>query len=196
MEKRAEVQEIADFEVRTPLQRVIQVLKRHRDLRYNGDEDKPISIIITTLAARAYDNESTLADTLFNVVTGMRQAVEYRNGAWWVPNPVSPLENFADKWQASPRKADLFFEWLDAVEQEHRELLTDRGFERIGQYLASSYGRRDAENTMAKYASRRLGGAGVTAAGPVILVPSNATPTQPARPRLEVTAHPSKPWRP
>ena len=31
-----------------PLQRVVQILKRHRDILFNGDDDKPISIIITT----------------------------------------------------------------------------------------------------------------------------------------------------
>lgn len=36
-----------------PLQRVVQLLKRHRDIMFDGDDDKPISIIITTLAARA-----------------------------------------------------------------------------------------------------------------------------------------------
>ena len=34
--ERAEVEEIEDFEVRTPLQRMIQLLKRHRDVRYDG----------------------------------------------------------------------------------------------------------------------------------------------------------------
>ena len=48
-----------------PLQRVVQILKRHRDMMFNGDDDKPISIIITTLAARAYnkeENEKLTAD--------------------------------------------------------------------------------------------------------------------------------------
>jgi hypothetical protein len=96
--KRADVQDIPDYMVRTPLQRVIQLLKRHRDVRYNGDDDKPISIIITTLAAIAYDNESELLETLLNVVPRMRQAIENRNGIWWVENPVNPQENFAEKW--------------------------------------------------------------------------------------------------
>ena len=35
---------------KTPLQRAVQILKRHRDIMFAGDEDKPVSIIITTLA--------------------------------------------------------------------------------------------------------------------------------------------------
>lgn len=54
-----------------PLQRVVQILKRHRDMMFNGDEDKPISIIITTLAARAYDQEDNVIEALVNVAKKM-----------------------------------------------------------------------------------------------------------------------------
>ena len=154
LEKRATVDDIPDYEVRTPLQRVIQLLKRHRDMRYSGDDDKPISIIITTLAARAYNNEDDIAEALLNVVPGMRRAIENRDGIWWVPNPVNPRENFADKWAETPRKRDVFFEWLEAIEQEHDALLTDRGFTKVGEYLAESYGQRDASEAMTKYARK------------------------------------------
>ena len=193
-EKRAEVQDIEDFEVRTPLQRLIQLLKRHRDLRYNGDDDKPISIIITTLAARAYDNEANLADAILNVVPGMRDHIESREGVWFVPNPVDPEENFADKWNEGPRKAQLFFEWLEAVEKEHRYLLTNHGFTRAGEYLAESYGQRDAATAMGKYSNRPGGKAAIAAAAPVVLVPRKTS--LPATPRIEVPRRSSKPWRP
>lgn len=45
-----------------PLQRVVQILKRHRDLMFDGDENKPISIIITTLASRAYAKQTNILD--------------------------------------------------------------------------------------------------------------------------------------
>ncbi len=154
MQKKVEVQQVPDYEVRTPLQRVVQLLKRHRDLRYNGDDDKPVSIIITTLAAQAYNNEADIVDALLNVVPGMRDAIEERDGILWVPNPVNPEENFADKWAETPRKQEIFFEWLAVVEQEHRNLLTSRGFEKVGTYLTEAYGYRDASAAMTKYASR------------------------------------------
>ena len=134
MAEKAEVHEIEDFKIRTPLQQVIQLLKRHRDLRYNGDDDKPISIIITTLAARGYNNEADLSEAILNVVPCMRNAIENRHGVCWIPNPVNPQENFADKWADHPRKQRIFFEWLDAVEREYKNLLTDRGFEKVGEY--------------------------------------------------------------
>ncbi len=194
MEMRADVEQIEDFKVRTPLQRVIQLLKRHRDLRYNGDKDEPISIIITTLAAQAYDNESGLAEAILNVVPGMRNSIERRSGVWWVPNPVNPLENFADKWGDQPRKAALFFEWLDAVEQEHRHLLTDQGIKRISENLAKSYGQRDVHGAIAKFTSRQTKMGRLAAAGPVVLTPRKSRHA--ATPQVELPAQPSKPWSP
>ena len=158
LKERADVQDIPDYMVRTPLQRVIQLLKRHRDVRYNGDDDKPISIIITTLAARAYNNEDELLEALLNVVLGMREAIENRNGVWWVEDPVNPQENFADKWNETTRKREVFLEWLETIEMEHNELLSDSGFRELGQRLTASYGERDTSVVLKKY-SKRTGSA-------------------------------------
>jgi hypothetical protein len=194
MERHADVEEIEDFDVRTPLQRLIQILKRHRDVRYNGDEDKPISIIITTLAARAYENEAELAAAILNVVPRMRQCIEARDGVWWVPNPVNPEENFADKWAERPRKAELFFEWLNAIEREYRHLVTDEAFAKVGDYLGEAFGRRDAEAAMANYAARESSQKGAAVAAPVVLTPRKSE--QPTTPKIELPSRPSKPWKP
>lgn len=155
MQQRGKVEELPDYEVRTPLQQVIQLLKRHRDKKYNGDEDKPISIIITTLAAKAYNNEDDLAEALLNIVPQMRNGIETRDGVYWVPNPVNPYENFADKWAESTCKAKLFFEWLTALEEEHESLLTAEGFARAGDYLKDAYGDRDAGAALTKFAKAK-----------------------------------------
>ncbi|CAG0975550.1 hypothetical protein BURK2_01550 [Burkholderiales bacterium] len=194
IEKQADVEEIEDCDVRTPLQRLIQILKRHRDVRYNGDEDKPISIIITTLAARAYDNEADLAEAVLNVVPRMRESVEMHDGVWWVPNPVNPGENFADKWAERPRKAELFFQWLDAVEREHRHLLSDSGFAKVGDHLGEAFGRRDAEAAMAKYAARETSQPSAAVAAPTVITPRKSE--RPATPKIELPSRPSKPWKP
>ena len=194
MEIHAEVEEIEDFDVRTPLQRLIQILKRHRDVRFNDDEDKPISIIITTLAAQAYNNEADLAEAVLDVIPRMRDYIEKRDGARWVPNPVNPEENFADKWTEKPRKARLFFEWLDEIEREYKELLTDQGFAKIGDYLRKGFGRRDAEAVMAKHSDQKPLQGSATAVAPVVLVPRKSE--QPTTPKIELPSRPSKPWRP
>ncbi len=196
MATRASIEDIEDYQVRTPLQRAIQILKRQRDVRYNGDDDKPISIIISTLAAKAYNNESDLYEAMINIVRGMREHIEKRNGVWWVQNPVNPLENFADKWQECPRKADIFFEWLTALEAEFQNIVTDEGLRKVGMYLAESYGRRDAESTMAKYASRQVGEDGANPNMPVTLIPKRSgNSDKPSYPKIELSKSAPPPWK-
>ena len=100
-----------------PLQRVVQILKRHRDMTFDGDpDDKPVSILITTLAAHAYENEADILEALVNVVTNMANFIEEREGVLWVANPINPSENFADKWQEYPQRQSAFMDWLARVE--------------------------------------------------------------------------------
>ena len=192
-EIRADVEGIEDFRVRTPLQRLVQLLKRHRDVRYNGDEDKPISILITTLAAQAYDNEANVLDALINVVPAMRQGVEHRDGVPWVANPVNPQENFADKWAEKPRKAQLFFEWLGIVERECNDILSDLGRDRLVAYLSESFGDREAATVLKRSDGGDKVGSGVSAVGPAVLIPSK---TDKPPPTVVRPSRPSKPWRP
>lgn len=112
-----------------PLQRVVQILKRHRDMMFNGDEDKPISIIITTLASKAYNKETSVIDALTSVIANMHSYIESRfdpkvgKVIKWIPNPVNPEENFADKWVEHPQREKNFYKWLDQVESDIQTIL-------------------------------------------------------------------------
>jgi hypothetical protein len=97
---RAVPEPIPDYRIRTPLQSAIMILKRHRDIMFvkRGDE-RPISIILTTLAAHAYNGERKIAEALFSILSRMDQNIIRRaDGTYLIPNPTDPSENFADKW--------------------------------------------------------------------------------------------------
>ena len=114
LEAQASVEEIPDYRVRTPLQSAIQILKQHRDVMFvHRKETKPISIILTTLAAHAYQLEPTISGALFGILSRMDNYIEYRDGIAWIANPTDPRENFADRWQEHPERGSAFFEWLD-----------------------------------------------------------------------------------
>jgi len=88
-EAQASVEAIPEHRVKTPLQQAIMILKRHRDMTFDGDpDDKPISIIITTLAAQAYNQEDSVSAALYSILGGMDQHIEERNGVAWIPNPT------------------------------------------------------------------------------------------------------------
>ena len=107
---------------KTPLQRSIQILKRHRDIMFGNDEHKPISIIITTLAAWAYNGEQDLVEALQSILQGMRNHIKYvfssvhNKNIAEIANPVNSQENFADKWPEHPQKEENFHAWLDKAQ--------------------------------------------------------------------------------
>lgn len=120
-----DIEEVPYWQVKTPLQRAVQILKRHRDIYFQNDQDnRPVSIIITTLAAKAYRNQDDLYDALLDLVRDMPKFIECRYGRWWVPNPVDPQdENFADKWNEKPERRLAFFTWLKKVESDFTSAL-------------------------------------------------------------------------
>lgn len=116
VEARADVANIPTYRVRTPLQSAIQILKRHRDMRFAEEpEGRPSSIVITTLAAHAYGQETTIAGALLSMLQRMDAYAERRADAWWIPNPSDPRENFADAWNDDPSKKDAFDDWLETA---------------------------------------------------------------------------------
>lgn len=144
--KRLDVEYVPDWEVKTTLQRTVQALKRHRDIHFaESPEDKPASIVITTLAAKAYRGEASLFEVLVDVVGRMPDLIDNRDGVLWIPNPVQPEENFADRWRSHPARAQAFFDWMDRAQQDFTGFGEERGLDRIVTKLAESFG-SDAAN--------------------------------------------------
>ena len=113
-----------------PLLRVVQILKRHRDIMFGGDEYKPISIIITTLAARAYNKETDLVFAINNVLANVEKFIvlkfspEHNRDVDWISNPVNGCENFADRWILEPDRRDRFYDWLEKAKGDFAYLQT------------------------------------------------------------------------
>lgn len=145
LEATASVEDIPAYRVKTPLQEAVQVLKRHRDLMFVNDLDnKPISIILTTLAALSYSNEPTVARALSSILAGMDSHIEDRGGVKWIANPTDPAENFADRWQMYPVRQKNFKDWLSRARedfakisaQNNRVFLTEAASSAVGTTIA------------------------------------------------------------
>lgn len=116
-ELRAAVEDVPPYEWKTPLQRAIQVLKRHRDVMFEENPDlAPISMIITNLAAQAYQGETDVAAALVNIIDRMPLLVQAERPR--VPNPADPEEDYADKWSKDPRLEKNFWLWLSAIQAD------------------------------------------------------------------------------
>lgn len=139
------IEEIPQQLERSSLQRVIQILKYHRDIYYshiqNGDNLKPISAIITTITTKISQNADpslSSIDLLKYVITKMlryekvltigrekfialyEQENELINkeGKWRVENPANPQDNLADSWNKNNELPKMFFKWLNMAKKE------------------------------------------------------------------------------
>lgn len=118
----ASIEDIPTYRVRTPLQSAIMILKHHRDTMFVDDPtDKPISIIISTLAAHAYQGEETIGQALLSILERMENAIEFDGTRHKIKNPTDALENFADKWESHPERARAFYDWLDKARADFSE---------------------------------------------------------------------------
>jgi hypothetical protein len=117
----ASVDAVPPYEWKTPLQRCIQLFKRHRDVMFRKTPDlAPISMIITNLAAQAYNGENDLPRALLEIVERMPQFV--RPTSPRVPNPADPTEDYADKWRANPALEQHFWLWLTQLTSDAASL--------------------------------------------------------------------------
>lgn len=197
------VDDVPDPLVKTPLQRAIQILKRHRDMRFvrhDLEDDKPISMIITTLSAKSYQNEADVYSTLKNIIEKLAAHAGLLNpgyslneslaslhliekkpdGTWNIPNPVNPAENFADRWhENNNNKARAFFQWISWVHSDLLEVLNLADIRRVSESLERHFGR----NIISKAAAGLY-----LSAGPAVI-----SRTRDEVPHVEIR-NPSKPW--
>ena len=104
------VEDVPAYEWKTPLQRSIQLLKRHRDVMFEQSPDlAPISMILTNLATHAYNGEPDIVTAVTGIVERMPSFV--RAGRPRVPNPADPAEDYADKWSKDPQLEQNFWSW-------------------------------------------------------------------------------------
>jgi hypothetical protein len=123
--KAAKVDDLPARRWNSPLQKCVQILKCHRNVMFADNPDaKPISAIITTLAAESYQGEQDIQSAIENILVKMSDFV--RATVPRVPNPVHPSEDFADKWY-DPAYAHLqleknFWLWLEQARNDFRVL--------------------------------------------------------------------------
>lgn len=144
--KRMGVADVPASRVKTTLQRTVQALKRHRDMFFaDRPEEKPASIIITTLAGAAYTVGGTLYEVLVDITAKMPALVERRDGVYWVANPVQPQENFADRWRRHPGRDRFFFQWMEQAQADFAGYGADRGVDTVLEKIALTFGERPAK---------------------------------------------------
>lgn len=137
------VEELPDLFYRTSLQRVIQILKYHRDSFYfsiRKENKKVISAIITTLCTKVAEKTNftslNTVDLLKYITSELciyaqllskdnldqryadKIVIKKTNCKWEIINPVNSEDNLADSWNEDEEKPKLFFKWIEEIRKE------------------------------------------------------------------------------
>lgn len=167
------VEDIPEGIEKSSLQRVIQILKRHRDIYFSKrrkEDYKPISAIITTIVAQIAKNALFNMDTIellehvvkeidiysnliqsnqenFSYLYKEKSIINKNNNIWTILNPSNPLDNLTDSWNDDPQKAKCFFEWVKQIKIDFIDsfMLEDNKFINI---LENSLGNEFVNSTI------------------------------------------------
>lgn len=112
-----QAEEIPDYQVKTPLQKIVQIFKRHAEVMFDQNiEYKPSSVIITTLSTKQYRTASLIHDNLLDIMSyiagNLEQGIDYRYGNPCVVNPVNPEEVLSGKWDKDKCYYEQFKKWV------------------------------------------------------------------------------------
>ncbi|WP_288499723.1 nucleotidyltransferase [uncultured Acinetobacter sp.] len=145
-----------DYVEHNPLRATIKLLKRHRDKWASNQDDplcRPISAVITTLAAKAYQKVAYESqnqplrpiEAIIKIIAYMPQFIIETEDGFAVLNPMDQGENFAEKWNRPNGEGEsyqkAFFAWhLQALESmkiglydlENQKNFEDRLIESFG----------------------------------------------------------------
>lgn len=136
----ASADEIPKSVVKTPLQRVIQLLKIHNNEFFDKPKIKDykvksviIATLVTSIASNApnyYDTFNLLKYVLDNlsIYTSLKEnynmfrslhpndtIIQYDGKTWYIENPSNPEDNLANSWNENTENAICFFNWIKAL---------------------------------------------------------------------------------
>ncbi|MFJ4286844.1 nucleotidyltransferase [Paenarthrobacter nicotinovorans] len=182
-----DVDAVPDWTRKTTLQLAVQALKRHRDIYFTGRlHERPSSIVITTLAARAYQPGDNLFDVLQGIAGSIATHIQVINGQYVVANPVMPEENFADCWANERWRATAMFEWAEAVSRDINAIASRHGNDNVLKGVQMVLGENAAiaaARALSKplFEARQSGGLRAQHGAATLAVAGHASTTRPVR---------------
>jgi hypothetical protein len=144
-------------EYKFPLQRIVQLMKRHRDIFFHGGRDIARSVILTKLAGSFYTGHRSLSLALESVLDGLHEALEACPDVPRILNPVHADENFADTWDQE--KYDTFRAYLSNFRRGIKSALYPtaleerQGLEKTAGHLGELFGSERVKDAIRAEAS-------------------------------------------
>lgn len=177
------------YEELATLNRAVQLIKRHRDIFFEGAPKgrAPISIVLTTLAAQNYRGHPSVTEAMSVILNGIVGMIpDLAAGRLKVPNPTNPAEDLSEKWDGDPEAYLAFVSWVRGFRDRWGELTRQRGLPNVRAVLEKMFGERVAKEVVEDHLKsldgpRQSGGLGVER-GTGIIVPA-ASPSATVIPR-------------
>ncbi len=144
------------YEELETLQRVVQLMKRHRDIALEDLDpiERPISIVLTTLAARAYDGSASVIDALETILFSIKLNIQLNAAAGRqivVPNPTNKAEILSERWEKDPKLYATFAKWIDDFNSYIRQLRETTGFPEKADLLKRMFGEKVTTKVVEDY---------------------------------------------
>jgi hypothetical protein len=136
---------------KAPLKLCVQLLKRDRDLRYQGKPDvAPISIVLTTLAAHLYRGERSIALAMKNILSGICGLISSSHPRLVVLNPKNPDEDLSECWDTKRGAYREFVAGICEFNAQWIALLQTRGVHNATRLLENLFGEELARRVVEK----------------------------------------------
>lgn len=177
MEKAEPIPPQEAAEEKAILKRVVQILKRWRDVRYQRHPKlAPISMVLTTMAAQAYGGERTVTGALTSVLNNFVSLIARSTPRIYVLNPANPKEDLSERWN----DAAQYRAFVDGIRELHERwntVLATSGIQNVSNQLEQLFGepvkvaikkQARALQELREKSSLRIAPAGVLTAAPAI----------------------------
>jgi Second Messenger Oligonucleotide or Dinucleotide Synthetase domain len=108
------------LELKPPLKRAVQLIKRYRDIELGFDSKAAISIVLTTLSAENYFGQESVNEALLGILEGIVAKLPSDSSILVVKNPMNEDEKFSERWEADPKLYTEFKDWITEFRDEWR----------------------------------------------------------------------------
>ncbi|MFP2908162.1 nucleotidyltransferase [Pyxidicoccus sp. 3LFB2] len=141
---------LREADEKPPLAIAVQLLKRARDVMFDGSDAAPRSIMISTLAGHHYRGGRCVATSMHEVLDGIQRQI--RMAAPYtieVKNPTNSGENFTDS--LTPERYAALIEYVRSLGSAIDKLRATRGIGPLRSALENLFGVKPVSTAIEKY---------------------------------------------
>jgi hypothetical protein len=115
------------LELKPPLARVVQLMKRYRDMQLGYDSKAAISIVLTTLSAENYERQESVSESLTVILNGIVARLPRDGSVLKVFNPTNRKELLSERWEAEPSLYEEFVQWITEFRNDWKSVIQAAG---------------------------------------------------------------------